>query len=369
MNAITSRSSPTISIVVPCFNEEEVLPEAVARLTRLLNELEASRLVAADSCVVLVDDGSSDRTWQLIEHFAGEHRRINGVKLSRNRGHQQALLAGLHHAPGDAVISVDADLQDDLGVIPEMIRKFIGGCDVIYGVREDRTSDSFMKRWTAESYYRLLNRLGVKVVFNHADYRLLSRRALASLRDFKEVNLFLRGIVPLLGYRSAIVPYARRERFAGESKYPLSKMLALAIDGVTAFSATPLRMITALGLTVSLVSIAISAWALWLRLFTESAIPGWTSIVVPLLLLGGVQLLALGVIGEYVAKTYLETKQRPPYFVDEIVGATIGNDSANAATDDKRTRAAAIELTSAEREELLRLRRELKSLRETAATE
>jgi glycosyltransferase involved in cell wall biosynthesis len=364
MNTHTSRWLPNICIVVPCFNEEEVLPETVARLRALLAELESAQTISPQSSIVFIDDGSSDRTWELIARYAEQDPHVNGIKLSRNHGHQQALLAGLHNAPGDAVISVDADLQDDLGVIPEMIRKFVAGHDVVYGVRDDRTSDSFLKRWTAESYYHLLNKLGVKVVFNHADYRLLSRRALDSLRDFKEVNLFLRGIVPLLGYRSAIVPYTRHSRFAGQSKYPLSKMIALAINGVTAFSATPLRFITAVGLTVSLLSIAISLWALWLRLFTDDTVPGWTSIVVPLLILSGVQLLALGVIGEYVAKAYLETKRRPPYILDEMIGRNF-TDRRSAEASARSIR----ELNAPEREELLRLRYELEQLRHPVLTE
>jgi glycosyltransferase involved in cell wall biosynthesis len=222
--------------------------------------------------------------------------------LSRNRGHQNALLAGLMTAKGDAVVSVDADLQDDLNVIEAMIRCFVEGADIVYGVRSDRTTDSWFKRFTAESYYRVLSVLGVEVVFNHADYRLMSRRALLALSEYREVNLFLRGIIPQLGFTTATVEYTRSERFAGESKYPLKRMIALAVDGVTSFTAAPLRAITALGMVVCVGSFAMVVWALLVRLFLESALPGWASTVVPIYFLGGVQLLCIGIIGEYLAK-------------------------------------------------------------------
>lgn len=285
----------------------------------LLRGLINSSVVSADSEIVFVDDGSRDATWSIIEKAASEDRLVRGLKLSRNRGHQQAVLAGLLNAKGDATISVDADLQDDLNAIPEMIKAHVAGAEVVYGVRKQRTTDTFFKRFTAEGYYRLLGRLGVEIVFNHADYRLLGRKAIDALREYREVNLFLRGVIPQLGFMSAIVYYDRAERFAGESKYPLSKMLALAWQGVTSFSTMPLRLITGLGAAVSLMSVGISLWAIWLRLFTESSVPGWASTVVPLYLLGGVQLLCIGVIGEYLAKTYLETKRRPLFHIEKDI--------------------------------------------------
>ena len=306
-----------LSIVVPCFNEEAVLGETLARLTRLLRGLIASAQVSADSEILFVDDGSRDATWFLIEKAALTDPLVRGLKLSRNRGHQHAVLAGLLNARGNATISVDADLQDDLNAIPEMLKAHAAGAEVVYGVRRQRTKDTFFKRFTAEGYYRMLARLGVEIVFNHADYRLLGRGAVEALREYREVNLFLRGVIPQLGFMSAIVYYDRAERFAGESKYPLSKMLALAWQGVTSFSTMPLRLITSLGAVVSLMSVGISLWAIWLRLFTEASVPGWASTVVPLYLLGGVQLLCIWVIGEYLAKTYLEAKRRPMFHIEK----------------------------------------------------
>jgi len=309
-----------LSIVVPCYNEEEVLPETVKRLAELLERLSSQGRIAADSHALLVDDGSKDRTWALIEEFSAQSKWIRGIKLSRNRGHQNALLAGLFHADGDAMVSVDADLQDDLEAIAQMVDAHLAGMDVVYGVRRRRETDTVFKRASAEGYYKLLARMGVEIVFNHADYRLLSRRAVSALREYGESNFFLRGIIPQLGFPSATVYYDRAERFAGESKYPLSKMLAFAWQGITSFSAAPLRMITGLGLLISLGSFAISAWALWVKLFSEHAVPGWASTVVPIYLLGGVQLLCVGIIGEYLAKIYLETKQRPRYFIEKTAG-------------------------------------------------
>lgn len=315
-------SPPSLSIVVPCYNEQEVIRETGSRLQALLDEMISSRQLAPSSRVLFVDDGSRDRTWALIEELSGAGgSRLSGLKLSRNRGHQIAVLAGILTAQGDAVITIDADLQDDLDAIPKMMRAFVDGSDVVYGVRSDRTSDTFFKRFTAEGYYRVLGLLGVDVVFNHADYRLMSRRVVEALRDHRESNVFLRGLIPTLGFRSSQVDYERRERFAGESKYPLSKMLALAWQGVTSFSAAPLRMITVLGVSVSAISIALGGWALFVRLFTDDAVPGWASVVVPLFLLSGVQLLSIGVIGEYLAKMYIEVKGRPRFFVERTAAA------------------------------------------------
>jgi Glycosyltransferases involved in cell wall biogenesis len=254
----------------------------------------------------------------LIERFADECSVVQGIKLSRNYGHQNALLAGLLVAQGDALVSVDADLQDDLGVIEQMLDAYHDGCDVVYGVRENREADSAFKRFTAESYYCLLAFMGVDVVFNHADYRLLSRRAVEALREYGEVNLFLRGIIPLLGFRSRSISYRRAERFAGESKYPMRKMLSLACQGITSFSTFPLRLITVLGLIIFVVSSLLGIWAIGIRLFSDLAVPGWASTVVPAYFLGGIQLLGIGIIGEYLAKIYMETKRRPRFHIEKL---------------------------------------------------
>lgn len=325
---------PSLAIVIPCYNEEAVLPETISRLERLLGALADEGQIAIDSRMWFVDDGSRDRTWALIAEAARRPgSRVRGLKLSRNRGHQIALLAGLLSVPGDVLISIDADLQDDLDAIPRMLAEWRGGAEIVYGVRANRDTDTFFKRTTAESYYRILHRLDVEIVFNHADYRLMSRRAIEALRAFPESNVFLRGIIPQLGFRTAKVEYARGERFAGESKYPLKKMLGLAWQGVTSFSTAPLRAITALGVLVSLISLGLGGWALGIRLFTDEAVPGWASIVVPLFLLSGVQLLALGVIGEYLAKVFIESKHRPLYFIEAMAGeeATMTEERTNPA--------------------------------------
>jgi polyisoprenyl-phosphate glycosyltransferase len=318
---VSSSTPPVIGIVIPCYNEEAVLNETHRQIHRLLEGLTEEGLVSAESCIWFVDDGSRDATWARISGFTSSPgNRSVGIRLSRNKGHQAALLAGLMTATGDALISVDADLQDDLGVIRTMIQHHLQGSEIVYGVRGSRETDTFFKRVTAEGYYRVLQRFGVEVVFNHADYRLMGRRAIEALRQCPESNIFLRGLIPQLGFRFSAVEYARAERFAGESKYPLSKMLALAWQGITSFSTAPLRTITALGVSVSLLSLSLVFWALYVRLFTEDALPGWSSIVIPVLFLSGVQLLSLGVIGEYVAKIFVETKRRPHYFIDEVVG-------------------------------------------------
>jgi polyisoprenyl-phosphate glycosyltransferase len=313
--------TPTIGLVIPCYNEEAVLRETTSRLLVLLERMRSEGLIAADSAIFYVDDGSRDSTWALIEELSAAHSAVCGIKLSRNRGHQNALLCGLLNAPGDALISVDADLQDDLDVIPQMVQALRRGDDIVYGVRKKRTTDTFFKRFTAEGYYKLLAAMRVQIIFNHADYRLLSRRAIEALSEYREVNLFLRGLMPQLGFRSSVVEYDRAERFAGESKYPLGKMLSLAWQGVTSFSTYPLRLITAIGTLISLASLGLAAWAMLTRLFTDEALPGWASTVIPMYFLGGVQLLSLGVIGEYVAKIYTETKARPRFHVDVLAGA------------------------------------------------
>ncbi|MET0208086.1 MAG: glycosyltransferase family 2 protein [Burkholderiaceae bacterium] len=311
---------PVVNIVIPCYNEEEVLPETASRLVRLLDELVRQQLVAPASSIYFIDDGSRDRTWALIEELSARHPQCCGIKLSRNRGHQNALLCGLMSVSGDALLSVDADLQDDLAIIPDMVRGFRQGQEVVYAVRRRRETDTFFKRFTAEGYYRLLGLLKVKVIFNHADYRLLGRRPLEALRGFQEPHLFLRGLIPMLGYRSGTVAFDRAERFAGESKYPLGKMLSLAWQGITSFTAYPLRLITGVGVAVSLGSLAMALWALVVRLFSDVALPGWASTVIPMYFLGGIQLLGLGVIGEYLAKVFEAGKHRPRYQVESICG-------------------------------------------------
>lgn len=308
-----------ISIVVPCYNEEAVLPETTRQLLDLLQQLGMEEKITPNSRVYYVDDGSRDRTWELIESLTEKHDCIHGIKLSRNRGHQNALLAGLLTAEGDMIISVDADMQDDISAIRQMIEYYVTGYDIVYGIRDSRKTDSFFKRFTAEIYYSLLNMMGVEVIYNHADYRLMSRQVIEALREFSEVNLFLRGIIPQLGFSYALVYYDRAARHAGESKYPFRKMLSFAWQGITSFSNFPLRFITGLGLLVSLVSFLITVWAIWVRLFTHNAIPGWASTVLPIYFIGGIQLLCLGVMGEYLAKIYTETKRRPRYIIEKII--------------------------------------------------
>lgn len=318
--SIAGREGPCrLGIVVPCYNEEDVLPETVKRLAELLERLRASGRVTPDSKVLFVDDGSRDRTWPLIEEFAAVDPRVGGVKLSRNRGHQNALLAGLFTAEGDVLASVDADLQDDIEVLDRMLDEYRGGAEVVYGVRDDRSSDSFFKRATAKAFYRLMDALGVDTVYNHADFRLMSRRAVDAAKEFREVNLFLRGIVPLIGFRSAVVYYDRFERFAGVSKYPLRKMLGLALNAITAFSVVPLRLITLTGFAVFSLSVAMVAWTLWTRMYSGEAVPGWASTLIPIYFLGGIQILCIGIIGEYLGKVYQETKARPRYIIEKVV--------------------------------------------------
>jgi polyisoprenyl-phosphate glycosyltransferase len=309
---------PTLALVAPCFNEEEVLPETSRRMVALLEDLVDAGKIAPSSRIYFVDDGSRDKTWALIESYALAGLPIVGIKLSRNRGHQNALLAGLFTAEGDIVVSIDADLQDDVGAVREMVDKYLGGCEIVYGVRKRRHTDTFFKRFTAQSFYKLIAWFGAQTIDNHADYRLLSRRAIDALKDFREVNLFLRGIIPLIGFESAIVYYDRDARFAGESKYPLKKMVALALDAVTSFSVTPLRLITLIGFLVFFFTTCMSVFILWIRFFTDLAVPGWTSTLLPVYFLGGIQILCLGIIGEYLGKIYSESKARPRYLIEDI---------------------------------------------------
>ncbi len=313
----------TLYIVVPCYNEQEVLPETSRRLRAKLEQLMAAGKISRDSRVLFVNDGSKDDTWAIISRLHGECPLFCGVDLSRNRGHQNALLAGLMTAKdrADMVISMDADLQDDVDAVDAMVDKYLDGCDIVYGVRSSRKKDTFFKRFTAEGFYRLMNKLGAETVFNHADYRLMSRRALEGLAQFREVNLFLRGIVPMIGYRTDTVEYERGERFAGESKYPLKKMLAFAMEGITSLSVKPLRIITALGCGVFLVSVVMIIYNI-IRWACGATVAGWASLSCSVWFLGGLILLCLGVVGEYVGKLYLESKDRPRYIIREVLEDT-----------------------------------------------
>ena len=310
----------TVYLVIPCYNEEAVLPETVKRLTDKLQRMIDSGRADENSRFLLVDDGSKDKTWELITGFCRENVYCSGLKLAHNRGHQNALLAGLMAAKdkADCAISLDADLQDDIEVLDQFVDKFHEGCDVVYGVRNKRDTDSFFKRSTARGFYKVMHILGVDVVYDHADYRLMSRRALDALSEYHEVNLFLRGIVPLIGYRSDYVFYDRHERFAGESKYPLKKMISFALDGITSFSVKPLKLISNLGILISCLSVLGLLYAL-ISYFTGNAVAGWTAIVCSIWLLGGIQLLCIGVLGGYIGKLYSEVKARPRYRIEEFL--------------------------------------------------
>ena len=321
-----------LMVVIPCYNEEEVLPETSRRLVDKMAALQQKGLITPDSRVLLVDDGSKDRTWQLISDLHRQNPLFEGVKLSRNRGHQNALLAGLMTAKGrcDISISMDADLQDDMDAMDRFIEKYNEGCDVVYGVRNKRETDTAFKRETALMFYRLMKGLGVDITYNHADYRLMSNRALEGLAQFEEVNLFLRGLAPLVGYQSDVVYYDRSERFAGESKYPFKKMLSFAIDGITSFSVKPLQLITNIGIVIFVVSLIMLLYSL-VRWIAGHTVTGWTSTLASIWLIGGIQLLSLGVIGEYIGKIYNETKRRPRFIIDRYL-----NDRGDAPTVDKR---------------------------------
>ena len=309
-------SRPRLTLVVPCHNEEQVLPETALRLRPLLDELTREEAVSEPS-IFFVDDGSKDDTWGLIQRLANDDPRIHGLKLSRNFGQQSAILAGLLTAPGDMLISLDADLQDDVSAIREMVAAYTRGAEIVYGIRRKRQTDSFLKRTTAEGFYWLLQSMGVELMFNHADFRLLSRRVVEELRNYKESNLLLRGLIPQLGFNSALVYYDRLARYAGDSKYPVSKMVALALNGITSFTEIPLRIITVLGMFVSLFSFGLAVWALLATFFKLASVPGWASIVIPMYMLGGIQLLCLGVIGQYLAKMYSEVKARPRFIIEK----------------------------------------------------
>ena len=303
-------------LVIPCYNEEEVLPETNKRLIKKYNDLIKKGLISSKSKIMYVNDGSKDKTWSLIEKYSKNSKYITGICLSRNRGHQNALLAGLMTAKkySDVVISMDADLQDDINAIDEMMKKYLDGNDIVYGVRNKRKKDNFFKRFTAQAFYKFMKFMGVDIIYNHADYRLSSKKVLNCLEDYKEVNLFLRGIFPLIGFKSDIVYYERDKRFAGESKYPLKKMLNFAWDGITSFSVKPIRFLLSLGIIIFIISLGVTVYCL-IRKITGSTVTGWTFIVCSIWLIGGIQMICLCIIGEYVGKTYNETKNRPRYII------------------------------------------------------
>lgn len=313
---------PTIYAVVPCYNEEEVLPQSARILEQKWRTLMGTGVISPESRITFVDDGSKDATWRIISSLTEEPNSIfAGVKLAGNKGHQNALLCGLMSCKDhcDAAISMDADLQDDIDVVDKFIEEYNNGCGIVYGVRSDRTSDSFAKRFTAEGYYKILELLGVNIVFNHADYRLMSRAALDALSQYGETNLFLRGIIPELGFQTSIVEYARKERLAGESKYTLKKMLRLAWDGITSFSVRPLRMLSVMGVLAVLVAVVMGIYTL-VSHFTGNTVSGWSSLMISIWFLGGLNLVALGIVGEYIGKIYGEVKQRPRFIVEQTKG-------------------------------------------------
>ncbi len=311
-------SRPILYIVIPCYNEENVLPITCRMFLDKLQSLIAEELVSSCSKILFVNDGSKDHTWEIITQLSKENSRYLGISQSRNRGHQNAVLAGLIEAKekADITISIDCDGQDDLNAMDEMVKAYLDGAEVVYGVRKKRSTDTFFKRFTAVGFYKLLNWMGAEVVFNHADYRLVSSRVLNEFENFKEVNLFLRGIFPLVGFKSDSVYYDRKERIAGGSHYPLKKMLALAFDGITSLSVKPIRMITGLGFMIAILSFLGIIWAV-LRVLVGNTVSGWTSMVCVICFIGGIQLICIGVIGEYIGKIYLETKARPRYIISE----------------------------------------------------
>ena len=306
--------------VIPCYNEEAVINETARRLRCKYIDLIQSGIIDKESRILFVNDGSKDNTWKMISELHDNDSLFTGISLSHNRGHQNALLAGLMTAMefADAVISMDADLQDDIAAIDEMISKYNSGCDIVYGVRSNRKKDSFFKRTTAQSFYKLMSSMGAETIYNHADYRLMSKRALLALSEYKEVNLFLRGIVPMLGFKTDVVYFERAERFAGESKYPLKKMISFAVDGITSFSIKPMRFITGLGVTIFMLSIVMFVYTL-IRFFIGETVIGWSSLIISVWAIGGLILLSIGVVGEYIGKIYLETKSRPRYFIEEFL--------------------------------------------------
>lgn len=312
------KEKPILYIVIPCYNEEEVLPITAPEFSAKIEELIQLGKISTESKILFVDDGSKDNTWKLIQKFSRENQVFRGIRQSRNRGHQNAVLAGLMEAKelADITISIDCDGQDDINAMNQMVEEYLNGCEVVYGVRSKRDTDTFFKRFTAEGFYKLLNWMGAEVVFNHADYRLVSSKVLHAFQEYKEVNIFLRGMFPLVGFKSTSVYYERHERIAGESHYPLKKMLALAFDGITSLSVKPIRIITGLGTLTSILSLIGVIWAV-VRALLGYTVAGWASIVSIVCFMGGIQLICLGVIGEYIGKIYMETKARPRYIISE----------------------------------------------------
>ena len=313
-----SENKPKLCIVIPCYNEEEVLPITAPMFLDKINELIGLGLISEKSKILFVNDGSKDKTWEIIGNLSNIDDKFIGISQSRNRGHQAAVLAGLMEAKDefDITISIDCDGQDDINAMNEMVTKYLEGYEVVYGVRSKRDTDTFFKRFTAESFYKLLKWMGAEVVFNHADYRLISSKVLNEFAKYKEVNIFLRGLIPLVGFKSTTVEYKREERIAGESHYPLKKMLGLAFDGITSLSVKPIRMITSVGMIISILSLIIICWAIITHLFGNS-IAGWASIIAMISFFGGLQMICIGIIGEYIGKIYLETKERPRYIISE----------------------------------------------------
>ena len=310
-----------LGIVIPCYNEEEGLAETTKQLQTLLDKMIKNREITEESFICYVDDGSKDKTWELIQHFKAESTLIKGIKLSRNFGHQNALIAGLMQLKdeADALISMDADLQDDIEVVQKFVANYKEGYHVVYGVRDDRTSDTKFKRGTAGLFYKFQNFMGIETISNHADYRLLSKKALTALSQFTEINLFIRGIVPLLGFKSCSVYYARGERFAGETKYPLKKMIAFALDGIASFSIVPLRIITILGFFLFVLSLLVIGWIIFDKIVFDTAVRGWSSTMASIYFIGGIQIMSIGIIGEYVGRNFQESKKRPRYIIDEEI--------------------------------------------------
>lgn len=309
---------PILYIIVPCYNEQEVLPITGSMFTDKITDLMKKEMISPESKVVFVNDGSKDKTWEIICQLSKDDYRVEGITLSRNRGHQNAVLAGLMEVKDrcDITITIDCDGQDDINAMDQMVEEYLNGCEIVYGVRNNRESDTFFKRATAEGFYKFLKFMGAEVVFNHADYRLLSSRVLQELAKYKEVNIYLRGMVPLVGFKSTSVYYERHERYAGESHYPLSKMLSLAFDGITSLSIKPIRMIMGLGMFIAILSFVGVVWSFAVRI-SGNAVSGWASMTCLICFLGGIQLICLGVLGEYIGKIYMETKERPRYIISE----------------------------------------------------
>ena len=316
---LIKKSIPTLGIVIPAYNEEAVLHLTIAKLEPIFQDLIAQHIILPDSFILFVDDGSKDDTWSIVDSLCNQNKSYKGIKLSQNYGHQKALLAGLLSAKNraDCIISMDADLQDDINLLHEFIDSYIEGYEIVYAVRKTRTKDTFLKRHTAALFYKFMNKLGVKLKQNHADYRLASKRVLDELEQFNEVNVFLRGLFPLLGFNSKEIYYNRQERAAGETKYPLKKMISFAIEGITSFSIIPLRLITTLGFIIFILSLLMSTYVLFESLFFNNVVRGWSSLALSLYMLSGIQLLSLGVIGEYVGKIYTETKRRPRFIIEK----------------------------------------------------